>query len=477
MQIIKFDFIDPKVYFYFGDDIFWVRWTLIAFMIAFGFVFLLFYPYFDENCMNYLKFIRKKTREEKKLLCLTVKNFLGKHWVSLLIYSSTVIVYWFSKLIVKDESTIIYKLAETANNLEGIVIIGLFVFLIIGLKYKNKNTYYNFLMKVISVIEIVYIFAYYLTDQVELTQWFNWGGVIIFGILFIILATFKIDVADTGDNDENDYTYIPVEKYEQLYEKRKWQADGIASIIEDEIADSGCTICISGGWGTGKTSLMNGIIEQVKERKVKKIEVIKINAMELDDKATLINYVFKCIARIIKNNAIYTGIASEYRELISSFAGTLVNGGVGNFIAQKLNGSSDDYRDNIDALNEVIHRQLKDTRIIIVVDDLERCSDFKAREFLFIMKEVATLNNCITIFLMDYAKMESHKNLGEGFLDKFFNYKFSLSAIGYEEIIGLATKDKPTKDIIRQTVEDIRKKSKCPMRKIQISRRHQIIKK
>lgn len=70
--------------------------------------------------------------------------------------------------------------------------------------------------------------------------------------------------------------------------------------------------------------------------------------------------------------------------------------------------------------------------MILIIDDIERCESNVAKEYLFLIKEVATMRNCVAIFVTDYNVLlgnvedGSMKSKDNDFLDKFFNYRIDL---------------------------------------------------
>jgi hypothetical protein len=350
-----------------------------------------------------------------------------------LIYSSSIPMYYFRDVIADKGNSIIYKSADYLNSLEILIVIILTIALAYGIAFKNSYTFINFYFKALAILEIIYIFSCYITSQVELNRWFNWGGVILLGIMFVTLNVIK--VKSIQKNIPRTNAHNATTEYDSLFSVRKYQAKELVSIIESSISESGYSVCVTGKWGMGKTSLANGTLDKVRKNKCIDIYEIRINAMELDDELALVNYFFKRIEGILKSNKIYVGIASEYKELIASISGTIVNESASDFVLRKMNKGNADYRENIDKMSKLISEHLVDSRILIVVDDLERCSSDKAKSYLFLMKEIATMHRCVTLFLADIDKLKSACDLDDLFFEKFFNHIISLSIVDSNELL------------------------------------------
>lgn len=398
-----------------------VRWSLVGFMFIILFI------------LGYV--LSNKIRKRK---CLKVNFDMGNIQLNVFIALSTVVVYFFRALIGDNGKSIFYKLAEFLVGIDVLMVIGFLAIIIYSLvRYKNEYTFVNLYLKVLSVFEIIYLISYFITNKIHIGM--DLFGVIVSVLLIIFVFLNAANLEFISNVKSNDNPQNAIDSYDFLFASRKKQADEIVDIIEESESKYGRSICINGKWGVGKTSFINGVLDKlVQDKKNSKTKVniheIRINAMELDDSASMINYFFNKIEEILKENKIYVGIASEYKELVASISGTIVHESVGDFLSNKLNSNSD-YRENIDNLRELLVNNLYDSRIVIIIDDIERCSAEKAKSFVFLIKEIATMNLCITIFLVDIDKFREICVVDEFFLEKFFNYTFSLVTVNYDDIL------------------------------------------
>lgn len=435
------NFDNPNIYFV--DSGFGIRWTLIAFI----FINLILLVYILIKRMN-----------------ISVPLIHNLHNVLLpsLIYLSTIPIYSFRHIISDNGNSFIYKSAEHLISIESLVVIALIATLIYGLSYKNSYTFINIYLKALAVLEIIYILSYYITSQVNLGQWFNWVGAVLLGILFVALNRINIKTTQAITFKINPHNSIS--RYDSLFLSRKYQADEIVDIIGSNVSESGYSICINGEWGIGKTSLANGVLDKLKmHEKTSKnscvdIFEIRINSMELDDSISLINYFFKKVKEILIINKIYVGIASEYKELVASISGTIIHTDISDFLTKKFSNNNSDYRENIERLSQLLTNNLNSSRILIIIDDIDRCSGEKAKSFLFLMKEIATMNRCITLFLADIGKLKVACNLDESFFEKFFNHMISLSNVCNDEIFASRKDTSIGSSIIFEEIEKMSRK-------------------
>lgn len=89
-----------------------------------------------------------------------------------------------------------------------------------------------------------------------------------------------------------------------------------------------------------------------------------------------------------------------------------------------------------------MERTYKNGKLIVIVDDIERCDRNTAREYLFLIKEVATMKGCISVFVTDYDMLnkvvstEAVAKSANDFLNKFFNYRIDLRDEAPEDIFS-----------------------------------------
>lgn len=336
------------------------------------------------------------------------------------------------------QKTVLYPIAECIVDNYMVVFFLLLIMSIAGIVFKNRWAYYRVFVNIEVVLCYVSVFSMVATQNFPFGTQYLLVRLIIFSVSFILTYIF-IDELKEETKLEKQNELNPIIRHEDLYEDRRYQLNNLINIISNEESDYGYSICISAKWGSGKTSFVNCVLNKLtseydNNKSMLSIAEIRINAMELDNLSSLVNYLFDRIKDILKESGIYVGISSEYQDLISSLMGTVTTEATGDFIKSKLSSNSD-YRENLSNLNQLIITQLKNKKIIIIVDDLERCTKEKSLEFLLFIKEIAMLNRCVIIFLTDYDKLKKQTELEDDFLEKFFNYKMNLHSVSSQEIL------------------------------------------
>lgn len=298
----------------------------------------------------------------------------------------------------------------------------------------------------VRVLNHVVVFYFIISAAcMQITRQLRWGWsvptlAVLFG-LSVMLETCDVIGKHTNESLPNT-TFLPIERYDQLFELRQVQADELRELIIGS-ADEPISICVSGDWGSGKTSLVNGALAELKkcEGCGDNYEIIRVNALELDSLQSLKTYMFQQIRRILKLKGSYVGTGSEYQKFLAATAGVISHSQLPDMVGKLFGPPTLDYRDERKSVEKVLSDALgTNGRLIIVVDDVERCDAKKALEFVFFVKEIVSMKQCITIFITEYGVLKNiaEKYFGECpeiFFDKFFNYRLAVSEIEAETVL------------------------------------------
>lgn len=169
----------------------------------------------------------------------------------------------------------------------------------------------------------------------------------------------------------------------------------------------------------------------------------------------------------LKERGVYVGIASEYVEFLTSMVGAVTTSSVGTFFQKKIFGAEKDYREQKRQLEELLVAAFGDGKLVLIVDDIERCQPDVARDYLFLIKEVATMKNCVSIFVTDYDVLHNllktdtnnlQNNMEDkntNFLDKFFNYTINLYDETPEDIFAFYDKSFKEEDPVFKSIYEI----------------------
>lgn len=317
----------------------------------------------------------------------------------------------------------------------------------------SQREYLNVLNATMRILIFVSVASSFLVNQWNPWKWYNVLWVLTMGGLLLWLKLLSLNKAEGKKTPSN--LFDAVTTYDDLFPLRKNQADELCRIMQNQ--DSrGISICVTGPWGIGKTSLVEGACDHLRklqntsgnnvdnqttdvvDSEAAHYEFIFIRALELDSLSSLFHYLFSRIREILKNRGAYVGPGSEYRRLIASAGGVISNQEWSTVLEKQLFTSEDDYRSQRNRLESLMEKALGKNKLIIIVDDIERCAPEKAREFLYFIKEIATMRCCISIFITDDSHLLAPDNAKDDqtvFWDKFFNYHISVGIVSSIDLL------------------------------------------
>ena len=341
--------------------------------------------------------------------------------VSFIMYITTLVPYFFRDAF--NDNKRINSFANFVINFEWIVITLLVVFLVIQILYKNRRVVISKYKKYLCPIQLIYMYAFILSGEISKNIVSFIIGELFFGILFVLLYSSPIVETDVKPKEK---VNSPIDSFTELFESRQTQCEEFNTLLKEYKDNGDCSICVSGDWGIGKTSFINSFQDRYK----KDYHFIRINAMGMDKLEVLIDYFLKSLEKILKSNRIYTGVNSTYKELAKSLADIVSGKKISNVFPE----SKDTYRESLKKVNDIINKNIDNKLILIVIDDLERCTEDIIRQYLFFIKEISYIDKCVPIYLCDYNQLMELK-IEDKYLEKFFDHKFILNDISLEELL------------------------------------------
>lgn len=187
-------------------------------------------------------------------------------------------------------------------------------------------------------------------------------------------------------------------------------AEKIIKILNSDIDVS--PLLLDGGWGTGKTTFCKktiALIEELEANEEIKSKIIYVDAFKTDHTGEPL---LALLAEIIKvcepNNAIDNGIAHLLKE----------------------QSKSEEY---INKLKEILSNMASGHKIIIFIDELDRCRPDYALDMLEVVKHIFDLQNVKIILVTNSEQLRAMINHRYGekvdshqYLDKFIKIKIIL---------------------------------------------------
>lgn len=207
-------------------------------------------------------------------------------------------------------------------------------------------------------------------------------------------------------------------------------------------------IGLFGKWGTGKTSVINMAIDEIKyltNDANNKPFIIKFSPWNYSDKDNLIHLFFQNLINnlaLSQNDKLKKQIGNALNDYSWALEGLALIPiyGTGLLIILKaiVQGVSTALRKKLtlDETKEKLEEALRkaDNKIIVVIDDIDRLSNSQIRDVFQLVKQVGDFPNIIYVLMMDRegvcrALNEVHDIDGEEYLEKIIQVPFEIPEI------------------------------------------------
>lgn len=235
---------------------------------------------------------------------------------------------------------------------------------------------------------------------------------------------------------------LPITKSTEDKLNRGEFAKSLAKTISQYSFPSSFTIGLYGEWGSGKTSLVNMVIEAVENIDSSAI-VLRFNPWLCTDPKQLITQFFKQMATAIK---LKKPKAEKAWELIDQYAdvfdaanlipyvGTII-ATLGKTLAKEANERVDQRtKDLQERKNQIINKMMEENiKIIVSIDDIDRLSEEEIIAVFQLVKALADFPNMVYVLAFDYdvvvhALSKVQYGDGKEYLEKIIQVPFEIPA-------------------------------------------------
>ena len=241
---------------------------------------------------------------------------------------------------------------------------------------------------------------------------------------------------------------LPIEKLEEDGLNRGSFAESLAKTLVQYSFPSSLTIGLYGEWGSGKTSLLNMVFENV-ERIDDGVVVLRFNPWLCSDSKQLVTQFFKQMATAIK---LKKRAADKAWELIDQYADILgatsvipvageIVAAVTKVITKKAEEETKERTTDLQESKNQIIKKLKDEKIKIIVsiDDIDRLSEEEIVAVFQLVKSLADFPNTIYVLAFDYdvvvrALGKVQHGDGKEYLEKIVQVPFEIPAPNIDDI-------------------------------------------
>lgn len=233
----------------------------------------------------------------------------------------------------------------------------------------------------------------------------------------------------------------PIQTKEEDSLNRCISATRIAEVVRScDVESESFVVGIEGKWGSGKTSLINLVLEELESENILKIH---FNPWNFSDQNELVTDFFDSIADALKG---HRGAIKKIKSYTSKLLkrSSIAFAHEVPFTGLKLNfpiyeGAEEPLEGRKEEISELLKKSGK--RIVIIIDDIDRL-DLDEVELVFkLVKKTANFANIV--FLLAYDRnnvgcMMSKKGIpGEEFLKKIVQLSFPLPRVDQRELFGI----------------------------------------
>lgn len=235
---------------------------------------------------------------------------------------------------------------------------------------------------------------------------------------------------------------LPITKSTEDILNRGTFAKSLAKTISQYSFPSSFTIGLYGEWGSGKTSLVNMMLEAVEDIDNNAI-ILRFNPWLCTDPKQLITQFFKQMATAIK---LKKPKAEKAWELIDQYAevfdaasiipgaGTIISA-IGKTLAKEANERVEQRtKDLQESKNQIVNKMKEENiKIIVSIDDIDRLSEEEIIAIFQLVKALADFPNTVYVLAFDYdvvvhALSKVQYGDGKEYLEKIIQVPFEIPA-------------------------------------------------
>ena len=229
----------------------------------------------------------------------------------------------------------------------------------------------------------------------------------------------------------------------------------LATAIVSYKHQNSLAIALYGGWGSGKSSVINMTLEHISVISTSPIPenkpiVMRFNPWNFSDQNQLISQFFKQLSGTLRRTD-YAASTKKIGELLDAYAtlleplvlvpwaGAFVKGIklVGGAAKNWGDKKSNDIDSTRDELNRLLERQ--ERKIIIVIDDIDRLNNIGPRQIFQLVKSLGDFPNTIYMLAFDKnvvinALSKVQEGSGTEYLEKIVQVPFEIPLVSKQRV-------------------------------------------
>ncbi len=259
----------------------------------------------------------------------------------------------------------------------------------------------------------------------------DWG-MVLFSLFWMNLVTTEIFCRSIGKKNESSFVYDGAIKHKEqdildYSDKAQIAAEDLKRF---DVSEHSWSIGVTGKWGSGKTSYINLILENLPP---KEYDIIKFNPRGSKDVSTIQEDALNLLSEKLK--VYYIGLSSLFKDYINALQLIDSTGWIEKAFSVYRHSDAGNKKNR---LNEALKNLPK--KVVFVIDDFDRLMREEVIEVLKLLDNNADFSNIIyiTAYDKDYVEKQfAEVNVSQDncfFVDKFFNVEWNVPLRYYYNI-------------------------------------------
>ena len=243
----------------------------------------------------------------------------------------------------------------------------------------------------------------------------------IFAILYLVCKEYNA----YKDNKIEENMLLDDDVYKNLNTNK---TDGVKNIIENYKSDNFFSLALIGAWGSGKSSFLWNLQQQITKDKVIYLNVWKLENIQnilQEIEKEFDNIIFECNKTGWAIHHLKSIFIRDYFSTLSKY-----------FLENKINinlSFSQTIQESKNEYNMLLKESLKDKKIVFMLDEIDRLdSEDDILNIFKVIRYLASFDKVFTITAIDIEKVG--EKVGLDYTHKIFNSKYTIPITTKNEI-------------------------------------------